>query len=139
MKRGQAALEFLATYGWAILAAIVVVSTLFATGILRFPKPKVCGYDGIITNGLYCEDFKIVQDGAQIRLRNEMGFDIVIKNLTITNERNPSCKAYMVGNEFVLEDGNESIIDLQGCIGSSKFYRGKITLEFEKGSVAEYD
>jgi len=33
MKKGQAAVEYLMTYGWAILALVIVMAVLFSTGI----------------------------------------------------------------------------------------------------------
>jgi len=41
-KKAQAALEFLMTYGWAILLVIVVVGALYATGML-----KPCRWTGL--------------------------------------------------------------------------------------------
>lgn len=35
MKKGQAAMEYLMTYGWAILIVIVVVAALYAMGVFR--------------------------------------------------------------------------------------------------------
>ena len=35
--KGQAALEFLMTYGWAILIVIAVVAALYAMGVFRLP------------------------------------------------------------------------------------------------------
>ena len=37
-KRGQAAMEFLMTYGWAILAAIIVIGVLAYFGVLSPDK-----------------------------------------------------------------------------------------------------
>lgn len=36
-KQGQAAMEFLMTYGWAILAAIIVIGVLASFGIFNQP------------------------------------------------------------------------------------------------------
>ncbi|MFH0973796.1 MAG: hypothetical protein V1817_03360, partial [Candidatus Micrarchaeota archaeon] len=35
MKRGQSALEYLVTYGWAILAIVIVAALLWALGIFN--------------------------------------------------------------------------------------------------------
>jgi hypothetical protein len=35
--KGQAALEFLMTYGWAILIVIAVVAALYAMGVFKLP------------------------------------------------------------------------------------------------------
>lgn len=44
-SKGQAALEFLMTYGWAIMLVIVVVGALYATGML-----KPCRWVGVQVN-----------------------------------------------------------------------------------------
>jgi hypothetical protein len=36
--KGQAALEFLMTYGWAILIVIAVVAALYAIGVFKLPS-----------------------------------------------------------------------------------------------------
>jgi len=41
MKKGQAAMEYLMTYGWAILIVIVVVAALYAMGVFRIGAPPV--------------------------------------------------------------------------------------------------
>lgn len=41
MKKGQAAMEYLMTYGWAILIVIVVVAALYAMGVFRIGKAPV--------------------------------------------------------------------------------------------------
>ena len=35
MKKAQAALEFLMTYGWAILIVVIAIGALYATGMLK--------------------------------------------------------------------------------------------------------
>ena len=41
MRKGQAAMEFLMTYGWAILIVIAVVAALFAMGVFKLPTGGV--------------------------------------------------------------------------------------------------
>lgn len=41
MRKGQAAMEYLMTYGWAILIVIVVVAALYAMGVFRIGAPAV--------------------------------------------------------------------------------------------------
>ena len=47
MKKGQTALEYLMTYGWAILIVIVVVAALYALGLT-----KPCRWTGTGINGV---------------------------------------------------------------------------------------
>ena len=42
MRKGQAAMEYLMTYGWAILIIIVVVGALFAMGVFKTSSAVAC-------------------------------------------------------------------------------------------------
>ena len=44
-KKGQAALEYLMTYGWAILAVVVVLAVLWYLGIFTPKAPEMCVFD----------------------------------------------------------------------------------------------
>ena len=61
-KKGQAAMEFLMTYGWAILVVLVAIGALAYFGVLSPGKflPESC----VIAPGFSCEDFKIGADGS---------------------------------------------------------------------------
>ena len=72
-KKGQAAMEFLMTYGWALLVVLIAIGALAFFGVLNPSKflPSQC----ILGPGLACEDFKV--DGSSekifINVRNGMG------------------------------------------------------------------
>ncbi len=77
VKKGQAAMEFLMTYGWAILVVLIAIGALAYFGVLspgRF-LPSSC----TMGPGFSCEEFKVdnvAGDSLQIRLRNGIGKDI---------------------------------------------------------------
>lgn len=63
MKRqAQASMEFLMTYGWAIIVVLVCISSLAYFGVLNATKflPETC----IIAPGFSCDDFKVGADGT---------------------------------------------------------------------------
>ena len=79
-KRGQAALEFLMTYGWAIFVVLAILGVLSYTGVLSLNNllPDVC----TAAAGIYCEDMKSVHvndNEVMISIRNQLGQEI---NLT---------------------------------------------------------
>jgi len=80
MKRGQVALEFIMTYGWALLVVLVAIGALAFFGVLNPSKylPDKC----IFTTGVTCRDFAFRSDGAgfnvSFRLANGLGEGIVI-------------------------------------------------------------
>ena len=41
-KKGQSAMEYLMTYGWAILIVIVVVAALYAMGVFKVTPSVAC-------------------------------------------------------------------------------------------------
>ncbi|MFH1636826.1 MAG: hypothetical protein ABIB71_00195, partial [Candidatus Woesearchaeota archaeon] len=71
MKKGQAAMEFLMTYGWAILVVLIAIGALAYFGVLNPSRflPKSC----TISPGFSCEEFKVTTSGAQLLMRNGKG------------------------------------------------------------------
>ncbi|MEK6904168.1 MAG: hypothetical protein AABW87_01095 [Nanoarchaeota archaeon] len=61
-KRGQAALEFLMTYGWAILIVLIAIGALAYFGVLNPERllPRSC----TLAAGLHCADFMIRDTGT---------------------------------------------------------------------------
>jgi hypothetical protein len=70
MKKGQAALEFLTTYGWAFLVILVMIAALAYFGVLNPQKylPDKC----IITTGLDCVDYQITATNLYLNITNNM-------------------------------------------------------------------
>ncbi|MDP1695074.1 MAG: hypothetical protein Q8L34_06055 [Candidatus Woesearchaeota archaeon] len=75
-KRGQAAMEFLMTYGWALLVVLIAIGALAFFGVLNPAKflPQSC----MLGPGLSCEDFKIdsITKNIYVNIRNGFGQDI---------------------------------------------------------------
>ena len=75
-KKGQVALEFLMTYGWAILVVLVAIGALAYFGVLSPDRflPSRC----TLPAGLACTDFVIdsVANTITVSLRNGLGYDL---------------------------------------------------------------
>ena len=94
-KKGQAAMEFLMTYGWAILVVLVVIGALAYFGILN-PQtllPERCE----LQQGFYCKDYRISASGGahvsgtadndgtiSFSFTNGRGRDMMILGMTAT-------------------------------------------------------
>ena len=78
-NKGQSALEYLMTYGWALVVIVIVIAALFAFGIFNPPTGGTRrGFDKL----LY-KDHTAAQNGAAtLSLQNGTG--ATINNLTIT-------------------------------------------------------
>jgi len=61
-KKGQAAMEFLMTYGWAILAAIIAIGVLAYFGV--FNPARLAGSTGIVNAPFNMDAFSIVSDST---------------------------------------------------------------------------
>jgi len=76
-------LEFLMTYGWAILVVFVVIGTLAYFGVLNPSAlmPEKC----TLQMGLYCKDHRIDGDNSRVvlKLENGMGRSLIITRIKV--------------------------------------------------------
>ena len=73
-RKSQAAMEFLMTYGWAILVVLVAIGALAYFGVLSPERflPAKC----TLPAGVACVDFTIEEGNVNVALRNGIGFDL---------------------------------------------------------------
>ncbi|MBW2977942.1 hypothetical protein KY331_03795 [Candidatus Woesearchaeota archaeon] len=83
-KKAQAAMEFIMTYGWAILVVLVAIGALAYFGVLSPAKflPERCQLQA----GLYCKSFKVTTSGTELIIQNTLGKDITVQTINITGE-----------------------------------------------------
>ncbi|MEK6947340.1 MAG: hypothetical protein AABX32_07075 [Nanoarchaeota archaeon] len=76
LKGAQAALEFLTTYGWAILVILVMVGTLAYFGVLSPGRvlPSRCAFGAEFT----CIDYQLKGDEVRVKLKNSVGVPVEI-------------------------------------------------------------
>ncbi len=87
-KKGQAAMEFLMTYGWAILVVLIAIGALAYFGVLN-PSRFIGERCSISTgSGIFCDQFNAVSstDIVNIILRNGLSdtLSIPINGLVFT-------------------------------------------------------
>jgi hypothetical protein len=83
--KAQAALEFLVTYGWAILTVMIITGALMYFGFFDSltANSEECSFGGEIV----CEDYALYPDGqAFLKLRNNFGVHINITAMNFTSE-----------------------------------------------------
>ena len=82
-QRGQAAMEFLMTYGWAILVVLIAIGALAYFGVLNPSRflPRSC----TLMPGLDCDEFKVDNSVGQVQLyiRNGIGDSITFSTLGV--------------------------------------------------------
>ncbi len=89
-KRGQSALEFLMTYGWAILIILIAISALTYFGVLSPSRllPARCMFSPEVG----CEEFKISAPSTiAFRFKNNLGFAADFSSMTVNSTEFGSC------------------------------------------------
>ena len=81
-KKGQAALDFLMTYGWAIALVVIVAAALFALGVFdmsNFVGSKAAGFSGVAVSG-----WRMDPAGTfTIKVSNQVGQPINVTAVTV--------------------------------------------------------
>ncbi len=82
-RRAQGALEYLITYGWAILIIVIIGGALFALGVFN-PSSWVSNKRATGFASIQVKDWKIGPTGASFVLGNKLGDTITITGLNMT-------------------------------------------------------
>ncbi len=84
-KHSQSALEYMMTYGWAILIIVIVAAVLYSLGIfnptLSIPKATVTGFAGLGSVSAFCTSNGVLR----IQIGNSLGVPIEITQLNGTD------------------------------------------------------
>jgi hypothetical protein len=122
MKKGQAAMEFLMTYGWAILVVLVAIGALAYFGVLNPGRflPSSC----TVAPGIGCDDFKVSAATVQLVLRNGLGDDLTAVGVDIGSCTASSGATWNNGDVL----GGSGGITLAGCTNGAAGSRFKETV-----------
>ena len=85
-KRGQSAMEFLMTYGWAILVVLIVLSGLYYLGVF---SPKT-GNIYSIRAPLVIQDLAIKNNGIIFKMSSNLVESVVVRDVKVNGQ---SCSA----------------------------------------------
>ncbi len=85
-KKGQAAMEYLMTYGWALVALVVVIGAIMATGV--FNPSYLIAEECTLQPDLACTGHLIyIDEGGtpqlKFRISNGLGYDIRLTGVRI--------------------------------------------------------
>lgn len=131
-KKGQAAMEFLMTYGWAILVVLIVIGALAYFGVLNPQQflPKKCQF----AQGLVCQDHKLVDGGPlTLQINNGLGNDITIFSFNFTADNGLVVCANNALNTNILAGAEENIVAAclpMNAVSGSRI-KGSMTLGYK--------
>ncbi|MDO8553214.1 MAG: hypothetical protein Q7S22_00265 [Candidatus Micrarchaeota archaeon] len=81
--RGQAAIEYITTYGWALLVLVIIIAAIFSTGILS--PSYLISEECTLGPNLPC-NFQLYQEGTSLNITlnitNGFGYKINITDFT---------------------------------------------------------
>ncbi|MFH1307526.1 MAG: hypothetical protein ABIH72_01610 [archaeon] len=138
-KKGQAAMEFLMTYGWAILAAIVVIAVLAWFGVFNLGNlaPSAC----VISAPFSCEEYGITEtSGIQLVVRNGYGNTVDIASIDVMGcgSEDNSAAGWIV-QDGQLVSGTTLTITCGTALTAGELFRGDINITYMKsgGSISQ--
>ena len=125
-RESQAALEFLMTYGWAILVVLVAVVALAYFGVLSPDRflPEKC----ILPPGITCLDYKVESYQATLVLQNTQGYGITVNEVKILGN-NQECSSNV---STILKNNEKLFLTITQCNNGpagNKFY-GTVNVSF---------
>ncbi len=135
-RKGQAAMEFLMTYGWAILAAIIAIGVLAYFGV--FSPDKYIGGSAVVNAPFYINAWNAQVDtgggnsGIVLELRNNGGEDYDISSVTVVGGGD-TC----IAGASVIAAGALGTIDANcgvAALALGDNFKGDITIVYQKES-----
>lgn len=121
-RKSQAAMEFLMTYGWAILVVLAAIAALAYFGVLSPEKflPEKC----LIETGFTCISSKIESSQSTIILSNGLGRSLIINSIDIG-----SCSKTFT-TSMQSEDENTFVVTGCGNGDLKEIFKGEIIIKY---------
>ena len=131
-NRSQAALEFLMTYGWAILVVLLVIAVLMYSGVINTDAflPDKCA----LASGIVCRDYAVEGSRVILSLKNNIGIGIIINSVDVLKKNGGSCSN--VGT-VRLNPGEATLITVVGCDNGEdgEKFVGQIDVSYTKENL----
>ncbi|MBW2965595.1 hypothetical protein KY342_00660 [Candidatus Woesearchaeota archaeon] len=123
-KKAQAAMEFLMTYGWAILVVLAAIGALAYFGVLSPDRflPEKC----TLPSGIACLDFRYSGTAVEMSIQNGAGFDMTGVSVTINGT---GCAGTDAATQPTLTNGQKATYVIT-CSPSSGKFKGDVTFDY---------
>ena len=131
-KKAQSALEFLMTYGWAILVVIVAITTLAYFGVLSPDMfvPTKC----TLPPGISCLDYEVSSSRIVLVLQNSLGETVTIDRIDVAKKNDGSCSNT---DSIVVPNNQKAIITILDCNNGNvgERFNGVLNVTYIKESL----
>lgn len=132
-KKGQAAMEFLMTYGWAILAAVIAIGVLAYFGV--FSPGKYISGTAIVSAPFYIQAHNVKATNIGLGIKNNGGEDYTITSVLV----GAGCATTVAPGASVADSVKDVTVPCTtnpGNVGDN--FKGDITIKYTKvGSTIE--
>jgi uncharacterized protein (UPF0333 family) len=127
-KKGQAAMEFLMTYGWAILAAVIVVGVLWY--MIGNPA-NLIGNDFRVGTPFVSEGVAVATNLITLEVRNGAGESVTITDTAISGSE-ANCTT--LATDYTITAGSTQQLAVVCVLASGARINGDVTISYTKGS-----
>ena len=137
MKRsGQAALEFLATYSWAMLTILILILAMASLGLLS--SSRLVGSQCVLEPGLVCADFKVETERIVLVVQNGLSQIATISQVDVFKNNGNGCS---LATAVSLQDQQKAILSLIGCNNGNinEKFIGTINVTYSKGTIVHHN
>jgi len=121
--RGQAAMEFLMTYGWAIIAVVIIISVLAYFGV--FTPGKYATGAAVVSNPFYANAWNIQETGITLEIKNNGKENYAIQNINIK-------KCGIKKSAITINPEKLKTIFIPCNLSSYRTFRGEIIITYRK-------
>ena len=132
MKKAQAAMEFLMTYGWAILVVLIVLAALFYLGVFTPRTPNIC----VVSAPLTCVDVKAedVNDRVTLVLGATSTSSATLDGIQLSAPSTGSCTP---ASTTISTAAPSSISCSPATLTAGQKYEGTGTITYQLGGSTE--
>ena len=133
--KSQSALEYMMTYGWAILVIVIVAGVLYSLGIFS-PSSSlsttITGFSGLAVTQAGCVN-SVNNQILELYVTNAVGYPVNITKINTTGNNGVDASQNV---SSILGDGASAVFYVNGACNKSSSYAGSATITYtEPGQV----
>jgi len=116
-KKGQAAMEFLMTYGWAILVVLIAIGALMYFIKPTEMLPEKCTIP--TGSGLFCDKWSASVGSVSLKVKNALDEQLTIQSGATTYVSDGTNSCQLAANVVIAASGTGTVtLDANGPVGT---------------------
>ncbi len=134
-RKSQSALEYMMTYGWAILVIVIVAGVLYSLGIFS-PSSSlsttITGFSGLSVTQAGCVN-SVNNQILELYVTNTVGYPVNITKINTTGNNGVDASQNI---SSILGDGDSAVFYVNGACNKSSSYAGSVTITYTEPGQA---